>query len=148
MAEHLQGQDVTVRVTKDGKIIAALTAVQSFELTLGVQSQELSFLGERAPRIEETPAAGTFRMAIRHRDSSYLTLLQAIQARAQHRTPGIVFSISCKLAYPNGERPTVLIRDVGFDNPNLNAPGQAEFATSDLSGKFREITKITGAGAL
>lgn len=148
MAEHLQGQDAQVRVSRDGKLLACLRSVQSLEITLETQAQQLDHLGERAPRFEETFNGGSFRMSIRHTDSSYLTLMDSIQARAQHRTPGITFSIGCKLSYPNGSRVNVLIRDIAFDPINFNVAGRAEFVTSDLSGKFGELSKITGAGAL
>lgn len=144
-AQHLQGQDVTLRISQDGAIVDSLAGITSCEVVLDVSAEQLDFLGETSPRFEEVSGGVTINLDIRHRDPAYLRLMQAIQDRAEHKRPGLEFSASMKLAFPNGRRPVVLIRDLAWNSPNLNSGGRREFTTSRLTAKAPRITKITGA---
>lgn len=146
-AEHLQGQDVQLTIKKDGKVLTTLSAIQSFEISVAVAAQELAFLGERGPRIDMTYGGVSFSFELRHRDSGFHTFVDAVKSTAQHRTPGVRFSIQGSIAYPNGEMAKFLIQDVGFDGLPFSVGGQAEFVTSRISGKAQDM-KVFGAAAI
>ena len=135
-------------IRKDGGIIASLKSIVSSELTVNVEAQELAFLGEHKPKVEMTWAGGSGNIEVRHKDPSFWTLLNSIQSVAQHRTPGVVFSLDGKFQYPNGTVVSVMIRDLGFDAINVSVPSQKDFATSRIPFKFAQIDKITGGGSL
>jgi hypothetical protein len=148
MGNFLQGQDVTIQVLKDGKQLACCTLVTNFRVSFNVESVFRDYLGERAPRTDMTYGGGEFDGELEHQDPSYLTFVQAVQSVAQHRTPGIVFSIGVKVKYPTGQTVRFLLRDVAFSGMQFGFGGRTDAVKSPLSGKFGEASNLSGATAI
>lgn len=145
--EFVQGQDVTLNVSRDGKLIAALSSITSFRFAAQTQTVLLQFLGQRSPKIEMNFNGYEFSFGLNHKDPSYFTFVDSAVAVAQHRTPGIEFSIGLTVRYPSGEKVRALLRDVGFDALPFDSTGRLEFATAEIGGKAASA-KFLGAGAI
>ena len=66
--DHIQGQDVSVRVSQDGKLITSLKAITSFEFGPQTEAVLYQFLGSRTPKPEMTYNGVEFSLEILHRD--------------------------------------------------------------------------------
>lgn len=146
--EHIQGQDCEIRVSRDGKILAALTSIVSFELSPQTTKVKLDFLGTRAPKFEQAWDGVDFSFETRQKDSSLWTLLDSIAAVAQHRTPGIEFSIGVTIRYLQGEKVRILLRDIAWDPTTVSAAGRTEPVTGRFGGSAGSFSRITGAASL
>jgi hypothetical protein len=146
-AAHLQGQDVSISVKVGGKVVAALAAVQNFEMTINVAAQELMFLGERGPRVDMVYNGVTFGFEVRHRSSGFHTFADYVKRVAQHRLTNVQFSLNGTILYPTGEKVKFTIQDAGFDTLPFNVGAQNDFVSSRISGKAQDI-RVFGAAAL
>ena len=148
MGNWVRGEDEAIQVYKDGKQGACVNNVVSFSVSVDIEAILRDYLGDHAPKPDMIYKGVNFDGEIHHDDPSYLTLVDAVTAIAQHRTPGVTLSIGLKISYPSGQRVRFMIRDIAVDPMNLSFGGRTENLTSKFSGKARQITNISGATPL
>ena len=148
MSTFVQGQDVTVNVLKGGGILKCLSNVKSLRVHANVEAVLRNYLGQRAPKTDQTYNGCEFELEVDHEDPSYMTLVDAIVAVAQHRTPDVSFTFGFKIQYPTGQTVRAMMRDVAFDPLGIEFGSRTDPMTSRLSGKGSMITNITGATSL
>lgn len=142
MQEHLLGQDTTINVYQDGKVIASLASINTFDLTINTEALAYRFLGESAPKYEMAYNGVEFTAEGNHRNSEFWTLMDSIVTAARHQTPNLFFFISFKVKYPNGQRARMTIGDVAWDPTTVNVAGQQTPVTWRLSGKASVISNV------
>lgn len=132
IAQRIKGQETEVSVVRNGRVDRAITAIQSFEMTVQLETLDEGYLGETTNRKDEIykGVSGTIELHLETADVFALEL--QVVDRARRRTPGVKINIKTTLRYPNGDRVRVLIPDIFIGSPSLRAGSRQDYLSKRL----------------
>jgi len=132
---RLRGQEVTVRLAQDGRILAEITAIKNLEVTFQFKKMEEGYLGERTQRHDDVFDGVSGSFTLHPEGDQALKLIDFLMQRTQRRVPAGqgVINITATYNFPNGSRPRVLIPDIKFDPIKLGTGGRDEYVAVDIS---------------
>lgn len=124
---RLKGQEISIRCLQDGQLIVSLDSIASFNDEVALEIKEDGFLGEPTNRFDEilNGYGGDFEMQVTN--TGYLGWQAAIIARAQRRTPGIVFNVVRTDLYPSGDSAIFTYRDVKWGAMPTSVGARGEY---------------------
>jgi hypothetical protein len=138
---RLRGQEIQVRVTKNGVLQRTMTAVESLTWTPKVDILRKGYLGETTDRRDDIYKGSAIEMTIDPESQDAFTLIQLIRDRASRRTAqsdahiNIVFTAN----FPNGQRPRVTLPDVKFQDPSITVQSRDAYVGMRLSGECEDF---------
>lgn len=131
MAEtlRLRGDEVQLRITRNGVLLTTLTAVKSFEVTLKIEKKSEGYIGEGTQRkdMQYMGAAGSI---VFHPESQEpLQLAFAVRDRASRRTAQGAIKVNAFFFanFPNGDRPRMSVNDMQFGDIPFNVAGREQY---------------------
>lgn len=109
---RLKGQEVSIRIVKDGAPVEPINSVASFNDNTNLEIKEDGFLGEVVNRQDEilNSYSGDFEFQVN--TSQWITLKQAIESKAKRDTPAVVFNIVRTDLFANGQSLIITYMDV------------------------------------
>lgn len=140
--QRIKGQEVEVLLVVDGQVQDTLTAVKSTEITREFETTEEGYLGEKGDRYDEFYKGYSGSMELHFGDAVVFDFMQAVQDRAQRRTPGTVINIKVTLNFPSGQRRRVMLQDAHFDSLPMSFSGRGEYGTVTLPFKGADVRVI------
>jgi hypothetical protein len=140
--QRIKGQEVSIMLTVDGSELKTITEVQNFEVVRELESTEEGYLGETANRYDEFYKGYSGKLDVHTADPAVFDLMQAVQDRAQRRTPGTVINIRATLNYPSGEKRTVMMLDAFFDSIPLNFGSRGDYGSVSLNFKGADVRAL------
>ena len=112
---------------ENGSPVQNFTFVRSTEITWKTELIEEGYLNETTDRYD-TIFKGISGKAACHFDSpDLLSLIQRVVERARNRVPGGMYNIKQTIAFPNGRRARVLVRDINFGPFPMNFSSRAAY---------------------
>lgn len=126
--ELLKGQDVEIKVFKDGNLQDAITDVSEFTWEDRTSVQELQFLGRKAPSFSDVYNGAHISWSANSSKKSIFKLMQYIRERAAHITPGLSFQAAATFNFPSGERQRVLFPNLSWDATTVSVANRADAA--------------------
>lgn len=138
MADNrLKGQDVVVRITRQGRLEAQITAVKDFAINVDAASIQEGYLGEPEDRFDDIVNGCSGSITVAHEGPEVLRLVQFIIDRAQRKIVGddAKINVTARFNFPDGRRPRVMVRDLKFDQIPIGASGRAEYVNTTFSFK-------------
>lgn len=145
MEQRLLGQDVTVRMVRDGVVVAEITAIGSFDDSTDIETKEEQFLGRVGADFSDVFNGYSGNLEFQSATAGYQDFVDAVVARASRADPGIVFNIVQSEVFANGDSNIFVYHDVAWGAVPKNVSGRKEFVKWKLAFKCTERTSTKNA---
>jgi hypothetical protein len=133
MEQRLLGQDVTVRLIRDGTVVSEITAIGTFDDTMENEIKEENFLGHTASTYSDVFSGYKGNLEFQSARSGWTEFVEAIRSRAQRKDPGIVFNVVRSDIYANGDSTVFVYMDVAWGPAASSIASRKEFAKHKLT---------------
>jgi hypothetical protein len=143
----LLGQDVAIRVIKDGTVFAELNFAQSFNDAVNTEIKESGHLGEKVNRFTEILNGYSFDFEALVNTAAWLDWQAAVIARAQRVDLAGVFVIVRVDQYSDGTSQTITYEDVAWGEMPTSLGSRGDFMKVKGQGKCSRRTVAANAFA-
>lgn len=138
---RVRGQEVSVQVVQNGKIVAELTDVKSFDVEFQMDVMKEGYLGEFTDRRDDMFKGISGKIEFHIENNAPFDFINAIVQRSQSRVKGMQFNVQSTINLPNGQVKRLLVNDIFFSNVPVNVSGRSDYVTYSLpyeaaEGKF------------
>lgn len=142
---RLRGQEVSIRLARGGIVEDEVTAIKDLTVTFETSTISEQYLGETTVRQDMifNGISGSFTVDAESND--LLTLIEFITENAtRERNPNVArVNLTARFAFPNGQTPRVIVRDLQFDAIPLNVPGRDAYVNVAFSFKAENARILT-----
>lgn len=125
-----KGQDWTVRVMRDGAVVATFQAFNSVEINFGLGVEVSNYVGETTPRVRGVNNEVTFSCPFDVDSPAYVELLDAQRLKnlpnGDPNRAALRIDISCSVDFGTEGRTRVKFNDCTLHDANLSASGRVE----------------------
>ena len=138
---RVRGQEVSVQVVQNGRIVAELTDVKSFDVEFQMDVMKEGYLGEFTDRRDDMFKGISGKIEFHIENNAPFDFINAIVQRSQSRVKGTQFNVQSTINLPNGQVKRLLVNDIFFSNVPVNVSGRSDYVTNSLpyeaaDGKF------------
>ena len=138
---RVRGQEVSVQVVQNGKIVAELTDVKSFDVEFQMDVMKEGYLGEFTDRRDDMFKGISGKIEFHIENNGPFDFINAIVQRSQSRVKGTQFNVQSTINLPNGQVKRLLVNDIFFSSVPVNVSGRSDYVTYSLpyeaaEGKF------------
>ncbi len=126
------GQDTSLFITVDTTVLDQIDAISSFTITWKLTTKTEEYVGETSPRKDDFFGGLAGQIEYHGSSSQALTLIQAIQARAQNRAISTKIKAQSTIQFPNGERAIINIPNMFFGDVGLNVSSRTDYVKFTL----------------
>ena len=141
MENRLIGREVTLRITRGGKMLSEITAFQSFTWQYDIEEKNEGYLGEDSDRPDSIykMASGSFEIVPESPD--VIDLQKFIADKAARRLANDEqISATCRSVFPDKRTRRVTFPDMQFGNLPTNTGGRADYVKSTFAWRCRRPT--------
>ncbi len=138
MEQRLLGQDVTVRLMRDGVLVTEITAIGSFDDSMDVETKQEQFLGRTADDFSDVFVGFSGNLEFQSSHAGWADFSDAIEARASRADPAIVFNVVRSDNYANGDSNIFVYKDVAWGALPSTFSARKEFGKHKLAFKCTE----------
>lgn len=139
---RIKGQEVEVRITSAGALLATLTAIRSATVEAMTEILTENYLGETTSRKDEIFNGTRGRLEFHLEDGAAFDLVEQVLDRAQRREPGVVVNIAMTATFPDGSKKRVLVSDVSFGPLPVGFPSRRDYVTFTIDYETGERPQI------
>jgi hypothetical protein len=134
---RIKGQEVAIRITRQGRLEAQITAIKDCTLNLDSATIEEGYLNETSNRFDDVVNGASGSFGVTNEGPELLRLVDFISQRAQRRITGgdLRINLTGRFSWPDGRRARMMFSDLKFDQVPIAMPGRAEYVTSTFSFK-------------
>jgi len=138
---RVRGQEVSVQVVQDGKIVAELNDVKSFDVEFQMDVMTEGYLGEFTDRRDDMFKGISGKIEFHIENNAPFDFINAVVQRSQSRVKGTQFNVQSTVNLPNGQVKRLLVNDIFFSSIPVNVSGRSDYVTYSLpyeaaEGKF------------
>jgi len=138
---RVRGQEVSVQVVQDGKIVAELNDVKSFDVEFQLDVMTEGYLGEFTDRRDDMFKGVSGKIEFHIENNAPFDFINAVVQRSQSRVKGTQFNVQSTVNLPNGQVKRLLVNDIFFSSIPVNVSGRSDYVTYSLpyeaaEGKF------------
>jgi hypothetical protein len=138
---RVRGQEVSVQVVQDGKIVAELNDVKSFDVEFQMDVMKEGYLGEFTDRRDDMFKGISGKIEFHIENNAPFDFINAVVQRSQSRVKGTQFNVQSTVNLPNGQVKRLLVNDIFFSSIPVNVSGRSDYVTYSLpyeaaEGKF------------
>ena len=138
---RVRGQEVSVQVVQNGKIVAELTDVKSFDVEFQMDVMKEGYLGEFTDRRDDMFKGISGKIEFHIENNAPFDFINAIVQRSQSRVKGTQFNVQSTINLPNGQVKRLLVNDIFFSSIPVNVGSRSDYVTYSLpyeaaEGKF------------
>lgn len=139
---RLRGEQIQVRLTRNGVLERTLTAIESVTWTVDMAQISKGYLGETNDRQDDIYMGTSVEVKFDPESADAFTLVQLIVSRGQRRTAQSNAHINLMIVVnmPNGQRPTVTIPDLKFGPIPMNVGKRDDYVGMTFSAKAETFT--------
>ena len=144
---RLRGQEVNMRLVRNGIVEETVTAFKDFSVQLDMATLDEGYLGETTQRKDDIYNGVSGSFTVDHESQDILLLMEFIKNRAQ-RDPNVPIQSSTvnatvRLTFPNGDTPRILVKDMKFDPLPISVPSRDAYVNTGFSYKSEDAQFIT-----
>ncbi len=139
---RIKGQEVEILMIAGGQPIQTVTTVKDFELTFQTEVLKEGYLNETTDRRDTIFRGIKGKFVLNLENADVFNIIQAIIDKARRRTPGVTFNIKATLAFPNGDRPRIVIPDAEFGELPLNVGSRSDYVSQTIDYEAAEAQII------
>lgn len=136
MAEtRIKGQEVVIRLTRQGRFEGQVTAIRDFSLQLDLQTIQQGYLGETSDRFDDVVNGCSGSLTLNAEGPEVFRLIDFIVRRAQRQIAAgedVVISATFRFNFPDGRRARMAVRDMKFDAIPINAASRQDYVGISL----------------
>jgi hypothetical protein len=142
---RLRGQEIQIRVIRNGRIEQTLTAIKDFTWTPKFDILREGMVGETTDRRDDIYRGVAVELTFQPESKDAWTLIQLFIDRAQRRTAqaNARLDVSFVAELPNGQRPRVTIPDLKTGDTPFRVPARDQYVDIKLSLEA-DTCKISG----
>lgn len=141
MFDRITGQDISIRIIKDGVLLNELTTIKSVNFIFEMARSEEDYIGEVAMRYDSKFNGLAVKIELHSENRQALDLINAIVLKAQRRAGGAVrIDIACSLLWPNGDKTSLMAKNLAFADLPFGFDSRKDFGKVELDGKCSEFT--------
>lgn len=140
MEQRVLGQDVTVRLIRDGVVAAEIVAIGTFNETVEQEIKAENFLGRMSEDYSDVFTGYKGDLEFQYARSGWNEFVEALRARAQRANPGIVFNVVRSEVYPNGESVVYVYQDVAWGATSASVASRKDFVKCKMQFACSERT--------
>lgn len=129
---RLRGQEVEVRILRDGVPEATITSIASFEETFKLEKKEDGFLGEVTNRYDHIFNGIDGKLEFQVNSNDWMLFQNAIKLQAQRKQPGTVINMIRTDYYASGQTSIITYGDCKFGPQPTSVAGRGEFVKVSL----------------
>lgn len=144
MAQRIKGQSVEIILVSGGTPLTNITDIRSFEMSFQTEILKEGYLGETTDRRDSIFRGVSARMSLHVENQDILSLFTQIIDKARQRVPGFQINVKVTLAFPNGQRPRVIIPDVEFGELPFNFGSRSDYGEVTLTMEASQASVIVG----
>lgn len=138
---RVRGQEVSVQVVQNGKIVAELTDVKSFDVEFQLDVMKEGYLGEFTDRRDDMFKGISGKIEFHIENNAPFDFINAVVQRSQSRVKGTQFNVQSTINLPNGQVKRLLVNDIFFSSIPVNVSGRSDYVVYSLpyeaaEGKF------------
>jgi len=138
---RVRGQEVSVQVVQNGKIVAELNDVKSFDVEFQMDVMKEGYLGEFTDRRDDMFKGISGKIEFHIENNAPFDFINAVVQRSQSRVKGTQFNVQSTVNLPNGQVKRLLVNDIFFSSIPVNVSGRSDYVTYSLpyeaaEGKF------------
>lgn len=139
---RIRGQEIQIRLTRNGVLERTLTAIKSLTFTPKMDILREGYLGEKTDRRDNIYRGAAVELTFHPESSDALSLIAFIVARAKRDAPEATSHVNVVFvaAFPNGQRPRISVPDVKFGDIPFNMPARDQYVDMKLSGEAEDFT--------
>lgn len=134
---RIRGQEVQIRLTKNGAVQRTLTAIKSCTATIKFNRLTESFLGETSPRNDDIFMGAEVQFEFEPESRDEQEFLAFLRDRASRRSfqqqANSRVNLVAKFFYPNGETPKLTFPDLKFGDIPVNIAGRESYVSQTYS---------------
>lgn len=132
---RLKGQEVTLRLVREGAPESALTALRDITITLDMATLDEGYLGEKSNRRDEVYNGVSGSLTVVPEGPEIFTFIDFLKRRAQRdpATFGARINLTGRCSFPDGRVSRFVVRDLKFGSLSFNVPGRDQFTNVPLS---------------
>jgi len=137
MADQLRirGQEVQVRLTRNGVLERTLTAIKSLTFTAKFTILAEGFLGETTNRHDEIFTGVGIALEFEPESKDAWSLIDFIKTRASRRGDQSLFRVNLTFvgSFPNGDRPRITTPDLKFGDMPITIGSREAYVGQTLT---------------
>lgn len=132
---RIRGQEVQIRLTRNGVLERTLTAIKSLIFTAKFNLLSEGFLGETTNRRDEIYQGCGVALEFAPESSDAWSLIDFVRTRASRRGDQAQFRINVAFVgnFPNGQRPRITIPDLKFGDMPISITGREAYVGQTLT---------------
>ena len=132
---RIRGEEIQIRLTRNGVLEATLTAVKSLVFTPKFSVLTEGYLGGTTNRRDDIYQGCTVQLVFHPESSDALTLMDFVRSRATRRVAQANARVNLMFVanFPNGNRPRVTISDLKFGDMPFNMGGREQYVDQTIS---------------
>lgn len=138
MDQRLKGQEVSIRIVRDGVVDTEIDSISSFNEETALELKEAGYLGETVNRFDEILNGFGGDMEIHVTRANWIALELAVISRARRETVAVVFNVVVTDLYPNGESQLRVYSDVHWGPMPKAVASRGDYVKPKLQFKCSE----------
>lgn len=144
MSQRVKGIECQLALaTPDGNNEEVFDDVLETELIIRMDILEQSYLGKTAPEFDDIFKGIEGNVKFHMEGSTYFKLSEAIQDRAERRTPAAgVFNLTFTVNFPSGAKARLTAENIFFGDMPIRVPKAEEYVEGQLNFKCSRLRRI------
>lgn len=132
---RIRGEEVQIRVTRNGVLERTLTAIKSMTFTAKFAIIDRGYLGESTPRKDDIFQGVGIGLEFDQESSDAWDLIDFVKRRATRRgdQAKLKVNLSFVAIFPNGQRPRITTPDLKFNPMSINVGGREEYVGQTIA---------------
>lgn len=134
MAQRIKGQDVEVRILRDGAPEARMTTVRSLTIEPMMEIQDEGYVGEATNRKDDILNGVSGRLVFHHDSNDVFAFIKALVDRATRRTfPASRIDVLATFKFPNGSESRMVLPDCAFSGTPIEVADRKSYVQTTFS---------------
>ena len=133
MAQRLKGQEVVIKVVRDGVVATEIASIGSMNDNVDLEMKQDGFLGRTVNDFDDILNGFGGDLEFQTSNATWVEFQQAVIARATRATPGLVFNVIRTDFYGDGSTNIFTYSDVKFGAMPTSIASRGDFVKIKLA---------------
>ncbi len=140
--QRIKGQEVQLLFVVNNVVQQTITDVHTADFAVEMDILEEEYLGETTKRYDEIFKGISGKVGAHLENEGVFTFVAQIVDRAKRRTPGVQVNVKVTFAFPNGDRPRIILKNVFFSTIPFSTPSRSAYVDTTFDFKGSDYSVI------